>query len=60
MLQQVRRVVLSPRELTKVVRLIHAGRADDTSWRQWWAPTGFEAVQGVTASEPRAEGAVVR
>jgi glycosyltransferase involved in cell wall biosynthesis len=60
MLQQVRRVVLSPRELGKVARLVRAGRADETSWRQWWAPTGFETVQGVPASDPRGETAVVR
>jgi hypothetical protein len=37
-------------------------RADETSWRQWWAPTGFETVQGVPASESRgeAEAAAVR
>jgi glycosyltransferase involved in cell wall biosynthesis len=61
MLQQLRRVVLSPRELSKVARLIHAGRAaDDTSWRQWWAPTGFEAVHGVPAADPRGDRAVLR
>jgi len=60
MLQQVRRVAFSPRELTKVIRLIHDGRADDTSWRQWWAPTGFEALPGVATTEPLAERAAVR
>ena len=59
-LEQVRRVVLSPRELGKVVRLMHGGRAEDTSWRQWWAPTGFEAVHGVAAAEPTGERAVAR
>ena len=60
MLQQVRRVVMSPRELGKVVRLVHGGRAEDTSWKQWWAPTGFEAVNGVAAPEPQGESAVAR
>lgn len=60
MLQQIRQVVLSPRQLIKVASLVRAGRADETSWRQWWAPTGFETVQVVPASEPRGEAAVVR
>ena len=51
---------LSPRQLVKVASLVRAGRADETSWRQWWAPTGFETVQVVPASEPRGEAAVVR
>ena len=60
MLQQVRRVVLSPRELGKVVRLVHGGHVEDTSWRQWWAPTGFEAVNGAAAPDPQNERAVAR
>jgi len=60
MLQQIRQVVLSPRQLIKVASLVRAGRADETSWRQWWAPTGFGTVQVVPASEPRGEAAVVR
>ena len=60
MLTQVWRVVLSPRELIKVARLMHGGRAEETSWKQWWAPTGSEAVNGVAAAEPTPKRAVAR
>jgi hypothetical protein len=56
LLRQVRQVLLSPgTEVPKVVRLLHRGGEEDANWRHWWAPTGFEAVQGVAASRPRAD-----
>jgi hypothetical protein len=61
LLHQVRRVVVSPRELGKVIRLLYGGRAEATTWRHWWAPTGTEAVQGVAAvAEPESERVVAR
>ena len=59
-LQHVRRVLVSPGELRKVVRLIRARQEDEPSWRQWWAPTGSEAVHGVRTPEPGGERACVR
>jgi hypothetical protein len=53
LLRQARQVVASPRtELPKVLRLMHAGDGDDTSWHHWWAPTGFEAVKTATTHRP--------
>ena len=52
-LQQLLQSALSPgTELRNVVRLIRSRDADGPSWRQWWAPTGFEAVKSVEPSEP--------
>jgi glycosyltransferase involved in cell wall biosynthesis len=55
LLRQVRRVIASPAsELPKVVRLVRGRAGNDVDWRQWWAPTGFEAVQTVTQRPKRA------
>ena len=54
LLQQVGQVALAPgTELRKVFRLLRHADDDDLSWRQCWAPTGFEAVKGVGGAEPR-------
>jgi hypothetical protein len=51
MLRQLAQAALDPSAATrKVVRLVRASREDDLSWRQWWAPTGFERVKSVRAS----------
>jgi glycosyltransferase involved in cell wall biosynthesis len=45
MLHELARVLLSPgTEVPKAFRLLHPPRVEDLSWHQWWAPTGFEAV----------------
>jgi hypothetical protein len=54
-LQQLRQAAMSPgTEMRKVVRLMHSHGADEVSWREWWAPTGFEAVKSVDRPEPYA------
>jgi glycosyltransferase involved in cell wall biosynthesis len=46
LLRQMRQVVRSPLTgLPKVRDLIHGRQGDNASWRQWWAPTGFEVVE---------------
>jgi hypothetical protein len=53
LMRQVLQVVLSPgTELPRVVHLLRSHGVDDTTWRQWWAPTGFEPVTSVPVSEP--------
>jgi hypothetical protein len=55
LLQQIGQVALAPgTELRKVARLMRSPSENDVGWRQWWAPTGFEAVKTVSVSDPRA------
>lgn len=46
LLRQLGQVLASPgTELPKVFRLIRPRRDDESGWRYWWAPTGFEAAR---------------
>ncbi len=53
LMRQMRQVLLSPgTELPRVMALLRARGGEDTTWRHWWAPTGFEPVTSVRVSEP--------
>ena len=56
MAQQVRRVAFAPGNyIPKLVRLMRPRTGPDVAWREWWAPTGFEAIKSVRSSDRRAE-----
>jgi glycosyltransferase involved in cell wall biosynthesis len=55
MLGQCGRAVLAPAaNLRKVARLIRSRSNDETAWREWWAPTGFEPIKSVPPRGSRA------
>jgi negative regulator of sigma E activity len=54
MAQQVRRVAFAPGNyIPKLVRLMRPRTGPDVAWREWWAPTGFEAIKSVPTHERR-------
>jgi glycosyltransferase involved in cell wall biosynthesis len=49
------RAVLAPATYArKIARVMGSGADDEVSWREWWAPTGFEPIKNLPASKPRA------
>jgi glycosyltransferase involved in cell wall biosynthesis len=55
MLQELGRAARQPgTSLRQLVRLARSRTDDELGWRQWWAPTGFEAVKSVPAPDQRA------
>jgi hypothetical protein len=52
MLQQLLQAVLAPGpNIVKIARLMRPRTDDEIGWREWWAPTGFEAIKSVPRSE---------
>jgi glycosyltransferase involved in cell wall biosynthesis len=50
--RQLRRAALAPGNyLPKLVRLVRPRQGSDVAWREWWAPTGFEAIKSVRPAD---------